>query len=624
MALQTQEPDVEASPQPAASPPPRRQRLVGWLSNSGTIAVLVWLVATPVAFFAPAYFKYDPFSFIAYAVPLTAALVLASVFFVIGLRWRGELVAGAAGGLAAAWVVLLLRSALYGTPFGFGGVSGDMMRMSAIVEHYTTTIKPSDSIPGLVSEYPPLYGMLIGRAAVLLDAQAWRLLADAEVLTTSAALLVSFLLWRRHVGPWVALAISALAFVTWTDPRKAFEVITLSIFIPWVLETFGKPPKARMHWLLAGVLGGLMVVVYQAWIIYSVFAIVALIVVTFRAETDRKAYIRRLVLVALVAFAVSSWYVIPYAWAMLTQNGELVSDLFVSAGINEKLFPFLEMDPFGLLQLAGLVGLLFFYRSTWWAKPILFLVLGVYAYRILNMVRFVFTEHTFFLHYTIRLYTVLLAIAGVLTIVHAAPIILRRLRLTAPRAAGAAALAVALAWSASVFTDQWMPQEEATLYSGQRYAWSAHSEPLPNGKYPEYAPKEDRRRWFPIDPIKKVVEDARGPDARPVTLSVDERIFSFVPWRVYVAIPVEGAGSLSRWHERRAEVTRLTQTTDPDAFAAASANTKFGPIDVFVLRKRADGWQWDNQRFQREQFSAAHWTVVDDLPEDVVVCVRKP
>jgi hypothetical protein len=624
MAVQTQEPDVESPSAPPVKAPSPRQRLLGWLSNSGTIAVLVWLVATPVAFFAPSYFRYNPFSYVGYAVPLTAALILAGVLFVIGLRWRGELVAGAAGGLAAAWVVLLLRTSLYGTPFGFGGVAGDMMRMSAIVTHYTTTVKPSDPIPGLVSEYPPLYAWLIGRGAVLLDAQAWRLLADAEVLTTSAAVLVAFLLWRRHVGPWVALAISALAFVTWADPRKAFEVITLSIFVPWVLETFGKPPRARMHWLLSGLLGGLMVVVYQAWILYSAFAIVALIVVTFRAETDRKAYIRRLILVALVAFAVSAWYVIPYAWAMLTQNGELVSDLFVSAGINENLFPFLELTPLGLLQLAGLAGLLFFYRSTWWAKPILFLVLGVYAYRVINMVRFVFTEHTFFLHYTVRLYTVLLAIAGVLTVAHAVPIILRRLRLIAPRAAGAAALAVALAWSASYYTEEWMPKENAELYTGQRYAWDAHNEPLPNGKYSAFAPTDNRRRWFPIDPIKKAVADARGPDARLVTLTVDERLFSYLPWPAYVAIPVEGAGSLSRWPERRAEVTRLSETTDPDAFAAASANTKFGPIDVFVLRKRANGWQWDNLRFQREQFSTAHWTVVDDLPEDVVVCVRKP
>lgn len=616
-----QEEATAPSHEPAVEPD--KTGRLGWLTNSGTIAVLVWLLATPVTFIAPSIFKRDPFSYVGVALPLTAALCLAALLFVVWLRWPGEILAGVAAGLAGAWVVLILRSALYGTPYGFGGVAGDMMRMSASVTHYTVTAKPSDPIPGLVSEYPPLYAWLIGRAAALFDVEAWRLLGDAEVLTTSAGLLVAFLLWRRHVGPWVALAIAGLAFATWADPRKAFEVITLAIFVPWVLETFGRPPRARMHWLLAGLLAGLMVVVYQAWILYSVFAIVALIVVTFRAEADRKAYVRRLALIVAVAFAVSCWYVVPYVWAMLTQDGELVSDLFVSGGLNTGLFPFLQFTPLGMLQLVGLVGLVWFYRSTWWAKPILFLVIGVYVYRLISMVRFVFTQHTFFLHYTARLYTVLMTIAGVLVVAHAAPIVLRRLRLTAPRAAGAAVLAVALAWAGATYTGEWMPRAEAALYTGPRYARDAHVEPLPGGGYPRFAPEEARRPWFPVTPIKEAVEQARGPNPQLVTLTVDERLFSFLPWPAYVAIPVEGAGSLSRWTERRAEVTRLAQTPDPDAFAAASANTKFGPIDVFVLRKGADGWQWDDLRFQPSQFSAQHWTIVDDLPENIVVAVRR-
>ncbi|GFJ90004.1 arabinofuranosyltransferase [Phytohabitans rumicis] len=465
--------------------------------------------------------------------------------------------------------------------------------------------------------------MLIGRAAVVLDIPAWQLLGDAEVITTSLAVLVGFLLWRRHVGSWVALAISSLALVTWADPRKAFEVVTLAVFVPWALETFGKPPRARMHWLLSGLLAGLMVLVYQAWIIYAVFGIVALMVVTFRAETDRKAYVRRLALVVAVAFVVSCWYVVPYVWAMLTQNGELVSDLYVSPGINSGLFPFLEFTPIGMLQLVGLVGLVWFYRSVWWARPLLFLLVGVYAYRLIAQVRFILSEHTFFLHYTARLYTVLLTTAGVLVLTHVAPIVLRRVRLVPPRVGAAAVLAVALAWAGAEYTQAWMPKANAAVFTGPNYAALAHLEPLPGGGYPRFAPKGDERRaWFPVTQIEKAVDAVKGPDARPVTLTADERLFSFLPWRMYVAIPVEGAGSLSRWTERRAEVTRLAQTADPDAFAAASADTKFGPIDVFVLRKQPDGWQWDDVRFQPAQFSAAHWTVVD-VPQDYVVVIRK-
>jgi hypothetical protein len=434
--------------------------------------------------------------------------------------------------------------------------------------------------------------------------------------------LVAYLLWRRHVGSWVALAVSGLAFVTFADPRKSFEVITLAIFVPWALETFGRPPRARMHWLVSGLLAGFMVVVYQAWILYSVFAIIALMVITYRAEEDRRGYVRRLALVVGVAFAVSCWYVVPYVWAMLTQKGELVSDLYVAAGVNGRLFPFLEFTPLGMLQLVGLVGLFWFYRSVWWARPVLFLVVGVYAYRLIAQIRFVLTEHTLFLHYTARLYTVLLTIAGVLTVVHAVPILLRRLRLTAPRVAGAVVLSIALAWAASEYTADWMPQEGAASFSGPYYAALAHQEPLPDGSYPKWAPQEARRDWFPITPIEEAVEDVRGPGARPVTLSADERLFSILPYGQYVALSVEGAGSLSRWTERRAEVDRLVGTADPEAFAAASADTEFGPIDAFVLREQPDGWQFGTVRFQPGQFSTARWAIVD-LPNNYVIAVRR-
>jgi hypothetical protein len=597
---------------------------LGWLNSSATWALLTWLVVTPLAFAIPSVLRYNPFSVIATAVPLTAAACLSAALFLVARRWSGEIVAGVGAGLAGGWVVLMLRTALHGTPLGFSGVTGDMMRISASVMHYTTTAKPSDTIPGLVSEYPPLFTWAVGRIAALLDVEGWRLLADAEVLTTSATLMVAFLLWRRHVNSWVALTISALALIAWADPRKPYEMITLAIFVPWAFETFGRPPRARMHWLVSGLLGGLMVVTYQAWVTYAALGILAMMVVTFRAETDRWAYVRRLALVLAVTVVASAWYVVPFMWAMLTQHGELVSDLYVTAGVNQNLFPFLQPTPLGVLQLVGLIGLIWFYRSVWWARPLLFLVIGVYVYRLIAMVRFVLTEHSFFLHYTPRLYNVLFTIAGVLVVTHAAPLILRRMRVTAPRAAAAIVLALAMPWAGAQLTTEWMPQRDAVTFTGARYAAAAHIDPLPDGSYSPYAPRDERRRWLPVGPIEQAVEKVTGPNARLVTLTFDERLFAFVPWPGYVSIPVEGAGSLSRWHERRAELRRLSQTTDPEAFAQASATTRFGPVDIFVLKSAPDGLAWAELRFDRKQFESDHWTVVDNLPDDVVVAVRKP
>jgi hypothetical protein len=80
-----------------------------------------------------------------------------------------------------------MRIALHGSPFGF--IDGDTVRLSAMAERYTTTWRSADGIvSALPSEYPPLYPWLIGHISVLLHVPAWRLLAPAGEITSSATI----------------------------------------------------------------------------------------------------------------------------------------------------------------------------------------------------------------------------------------------------------------------------------------------------------------------------------------------------------------------------------------------------------------------------------------------------
>lgn len=593
------------------------------------VSVVTWLLAAPAAFILPSQIDQSPLSAGAPMLPLTAAFCLVIAVFAAVARWSGRgWIAGVGAGLAAAWTVLMLRTALIGTPFGFGGLVGDMARTTASATRYTTTLASSDTlVPTLPSEYPPLYTWLIGRTSVLLDVPAWRLVADFEVLFISASVLAGFLLWRRLAGDWVALAITALTLVTWSDPRKAYEVLTLVIFVPWALEVFARPPRPRLHWLPAGLLGGFLAVTYQAWLVYAASGLAVIALLAWRGLTDRaqrREYVRRLLLVGLVTAVVSAWYVGPFLWATLTRGGQRVSDEYVSSSINTGLFPFLAATPLAVLQLVGLVGLVWLWRSrtAWWARPLLLLVLACYAYRLLAMIRFGFTGHSGFLHYTSRLYGVLFTVAGVLVIMHVVPVAVRRLGQAPPRLAAPAALAVVLAWSATTFTLAWMPTATSSGPANQ-HALAAHTEPLPDGGYPRYAPAEGRRAWLPVTPIQEAVERVLGPQPRPVTLAADGRLFSYLPWPGYLDSDRTAGSTLSRWDERYAEVRRLAGITDPGLFHAVSANTRFGPIDVFVLRAEENGWSWRDLRFRPTQFAPDRWTVVTDLPADVVVAIRR-
>lgn len=612
-----------------------RRRLGSVAGHPGLLAVLTWLVATPVAYILPAVADRNPFTVAGHALPIASGLLLVCLGVLAAAalrRWApaalGAL-AGVSAGLAAAWLALILRAALHGTPFGFGGLRGDMMRMSATVTRYTVTTASADTtVPGLPSEYPPLYSWLVGRAAVLLDQPAWQLLGDAEVLFISASVVVGFLMWRRQVGPWAALAVSCVAVLAWSDPRKAYEVLALVIFIPWVVETFTRPPRNRLHWLSAGLLGGLMVVLYQAWLVYAALGLMVLIVLAWWTEPDRWAYLRRLALVALVATVTSSWYVVPYLRVLLTDGGgQLVSDLYVSPSYLQGLLPFLDIQEgdqakllLRALQTIGAVGMVWLLRATWWARPLLLIAAAAFMYRLLSIVRFMLTGHTAFAHYTVRLYGVVLAIAGVLTVIHAVPLLLDRLRIARPVGLAGAPLALLLAWGVTSYTTSWMP---GTNGSGSTHSVAAHIEPLPGGGYPRFAPDADRPAWFPVDPVRRAVEEAAGPDPERVTLSVDERIFSFLPWPGYLSNDRTAGGTLSHWDERKAELRELAGQRDPAAFAAESGATAFGPIDVFVLTRSGDELIWKDLRFHRDQFDERYWVIREDLPEQVAVYVRR-
>jgi hypothetical protein len=603
-------------------------------------AVVTWLVMAPVAMLLPALADENPFTPRGAVLPVAAGGVLLAGALAVAAarprRWRVPLrtepLTGVAAGLLAAWVVLALRSTLHGTPFGFAGLLGDEGRMSAMVTRYSATAVPTDGIvAGVPSEYPPLFPWVVGRASALLGLNAWQVLGDAQTLTISGAVLLAFLLWARLVPAPAALAIAAASLVAFGDPRKAHEVVALAVFIPWVPATFGRPPRGRLHWLPAGILGGLIVATYLGFMLWGAAGILVLAWLAWRASDDRRRYLLYLAKVVAVAAVTASWYLVPYGWTLLRDGGQMVSDQFPAPAITSNPFPFLDATPLGLLQLVGLAGAVWYRRTTWWATPLLCLTAGAYLYRAVAALRYVFTDHTGLFYHTDRMITVLLAIAGVLTVAHAAPGLVRRFatRDTIPHGVTAAALAALVGWSAFTYWREWTPPaldagtDIAEVADTHRYAVLAHAEPRPNGKRTEFAPAEPRIRWFPVKPVERAVEDVLGRGAAPRTLSYDERLFAYLPWPGYIAVDRTAAASTSHWDDRHDALAALAGVQDPEAFAKASANTRFGGIDVFVMHENAPAWTWGDLRFSPSQFSPRHFTV-RMLPKKTVVAIRNP
>jgi Arabinofuranosyltransferase A C terminal len=420
------------------------------------------------------------------------------------------------------------------------------------------------------------------------------------------------------------------------------------ILTPWILSTFLRLPRERggLHWLPAGLIGGLIVLTYSGYLVFAVLGIIAIVLLVWRASNPRMPYVRHVLGVIVTAFVVASWYVVPFLKASLTDGGQRISDLYRAPVIVSDPLPlrFLDLSPLGIVEIIGLVGLVWYRRREWWAQPMLLLVASTVVYRMFFMVVTAMNGHTGYLEYTDRLtYTLLLA-AGVLTIARAAPEVASRV--TAPlatlREVAAVAVLVTVGWTAVETWTLLSPAPVADIPVAVRphsaFATQAHITALPNGGFPRFAPASRVRNktGLPVYAIRRRVEATLGSGARPNTLSFDDGLFAFLPYYSYLPRVRIAANTLTRWDDRYATLDRLSRITDPAEFAAASASLPFGRIDVFVLQQGTSRWYWtggyglvgeQRQRrvvsFRAAVFRRSYFKIYQ-LPDDVVLAVRLP
>src|SRR5215469_7533210 len=605
--------------------------------NPSLAALIIWVVCLPVAFGLATLGPADPFLLRVAMVPVVLAIAGVIIVGITSRRLPADLASGIGAGLFGGWVAFTLRLALHGTPYGFDGLAGDAGRMADMSNRYATTWRSSDGIvPTVPSHYPPLFPWVVGHAAALLNIPAWQLLGLAETIAMSAAVVAGFALWQRLVAGPAALALSLMAPLCFALPQKGYEVLALAVFIPWVLATFGRPPRGGLHWLPAGLIGGLSVAWYWAFIAYGALGIAALAAVTWRASRERGRYLTHVALTLAVTVAVSSWYLVPYAgWDLM--HGVQEMDLYQGGGIQASPLPFLAATPLAALELIGLAGMVWYLRRTWWAAPILLLTASAYAYRLFYLTLFILAGHTGSMQDTLRLIEPLLAMAGVLTVVQAVPGLVRRLSTakTLPYGLPILGLSLVIAWTAVTLWQGWMPGQLAgngPASSSSSATLGAFKFPLPDGRYPRFDPPSTRISWFPVDPIEADVSSVDGPAASPVTLSPSELLFAYVRWPGYLAVADTSAGATTQWFSRYAALARLARVTDPAAFAERSAHTAFGPIDVFILNDAGSRWNWAARgsvpekpvSFRPAQFSPANFVVFTNLPGHIVVAVRRP
>ena len=626
------------TPDRSSRPRWRVERPRNLADSTALWAVLIFLLSLPLALALPDVTDLAPYTSRGSTPPLLAGIALLAAGVLLARRSQRGWLAGAAAGAFAGWVVLAMHTGLHGSPYGFNGILGDAGRLSAQAERYTVTWHSADGIVGGVpTDYPPLFPWLIGRASMLAGVPAWQQIGISETLLMALTVLSAFLLWRRLVPDWVAFAVTLAVLATFIEPSKAYEVMALDVTVPWALASFADPPRGRLGWFSSGMIAGLGLLLYQAYLVFVIPGIAVLIILAWRHAPARGRYAARICGIALTALLVGSYYWVPYVSWALTHRLQNLALHHQGVALTVNPFPFLALTPFGALTAVGLLGLVWYLRRAWWAAPLLILTAGVYAYRLGAEAIDVHSGSTMLAVYSPRAVGALLSAAGVLTVARAGPALARRLPSAPPAGFGVLAVAVLALFTCTAAWYDWVlgkptVQNQAfdlEVTTGFDQAERAFQQWLPSGRYPRFAPIAGRIPWLPVDRIILEVRSVLGPRASPVMLSWNESIFAVQPWPGYIGVDAEASASTSEWLDRFAALETLSRIKKPAAFAHAAAHTAFGPITVFLLRKRGAYWNWrardhpGNLNFTPAQFRSTAFQVFPNLPDRTVLAIRR-
>jgi hypothetical protein len=605
-------------------------------STASWVACVTFLVAFPVGVLVVRTLDLNPLSTQGVAAPVAYAMLLMIMLVGLALVIRAEWLAGLAAGVFASWCGITIAANLVGTPFGYGSMGGDAGRMSALVTHFPTTWVPTDAAdPGLPTEYPPLYPMLIGRVAAWTGQEAWTMLGSAQALVVALAVLAGFLLWRRLVPAGVALALSGTVLIGVSEPSKANEILVLSVFLPLVLATFAPPRDVRpLNPILAGLLFGLMVPLYPNFLILGILGIALVMVFGWRAAGAPRAYLVHAVMTVGIAVVLSLWYLGPLILAYSHGKTQVVADLFKSGVLAGGQFPLFGSSSVLLftLQVTGAVGIVALWRRAWWARPMGLLLGGVLIVKAVMLLRFVVTSHSFMLLYVPYLFKFAVAAAGVLTLWEVWQ--LRGAgwleRLGSPRRiSGVLAVAALVAVIAQASWALWLATPPGSVDANgagtsttASMATQAHNEYLPDGAPPHYAARF-MTSGLPANEIYGLIDADLGRQADPVVLTTDQRIFSFRSFRSYLPPNRESSNALTRWDDRKKIIDRLSGMRSADQMAPALAATEFGPIDVLLLQVQDNRWMFRKVAFSKSAFAGPRFSVHEGLPGGFVLITRK-
>lgn len=637
----------------------RSRRLAPAEAVPGLVAVAVWGCFCAAGLLVRATQATHALRVGVQVLPLAAGIVLAVAAAVaVGRRQVTPVLAGVLLGALAGWVSFALFTALAGTPYGIGALTGDCGRTVAAAEQFRYHVSSTDQfIKGNPAQLPPLWPWLWGRAAALAGREAYQVQGVVQAAGLGLVVLATGWAWRL-VTAWpraVAAAglTSGLLLVSLGyDPCKGYEIgsalITLPVLLFLHLAVLSVLAGGR-RWgsaALAGVLLGLCFLLYQLFPAFGALGLVTLWVVLALRGRRLPALLAHLAVTAAAGFVTVSWYLLPFVSRLLSNDFPRAPDpLMVLLTTNSV--PGL---PLTLGTTLAAVSLLALATLAWrprepLAQGLIALVAAGVAVQLLGLLNVVRGGESLFSYRSVPW---LVAVCGGTVALLAERPLRALVRAVgagrdpaALRRVAAAALGVFLLvgthtawtyWHAPTMGVEALPatflQKQVT--EGHNRTALAYATTLPTCRRVAGLPRTAATTTcFPGTEVQRCIRTAfHDPAARPVLVAYDGRAGMYFGNKLYLGDNAGATGPLDAWLERRKELQRLATVIDPATFLESVRHTAFGPIDGFVLAAQRSGtWRWVAQTYHGKavidftpaQFSDPAWHVCRTGPTVVAL-----
>jgi galactan 5-O-arabinofuranosyltransferase len=516
--------------------------------------------------------------------------------FAAGWLWRTRrkrLAAAVSTVFLSALSVVTLAMPLGATKLYLFGVSVDQQFRTEYLTRLTDTAAPHDmTYIGLPPFYPPGWFWLGGRLGDLTGTPAWEMFKPWSIISITAAIVVSFVLWATMIRFELALVVATATAATtlaYASAEPYSAIITVLLPPVFVLawsglrggERHGGVQGSGRGWaavVAVGLFLGLAALFYTLLLGYAAFTLV--IMALLAAATRRSwAPLMRLVVIAVIsgALALIGWASYLLAATRGSPSDSGTAQHYLPSDGAQLTFPMLDFTLLGALCMVGTLWLVVYGRNSTRAGALAVAVLAVYAWSLLSMLTTLVgtTLLSFRLQPTL---TVLLAAAGAFGFVEATLAIAARYTpQTRQRVVAAGATLGAI--GAMTFTQDIPDVLRPDLVV-------AYTDTDGSGQRADRRPPGAEQYYRAVD--AKITEVTGRPRNQTVVMTADYSFLAYYPYYGFQGLTSHYANPLAQFKERSAAIEGWATITKPDQFIAALDQLPWQPPTVFLMRHGAN------------------------------------